>query len=383
MKIKNISAFLIGAMVLATLGGCGKKGDDSVKEMEENYSKYVTLGEYKGVEYTPQNTEVTDEDVQYEIDSLIEDNSKENQIKDRAATMGDAVNIDYVGSIDGKEFEGGSTQGAGTEITLGNSGYIAGFDEQIVGHTPGDAFDVKATFPEDYGKAELAGKNAVFATTLNYIVETIKPEYDDVLVASATDYKTTAEFEEATRKHLEEENAESDLSADKSAIIQKIIESSSVSELPEAEVNARMQSMVDNVTQAAESNGVDLNTYLSYYGYDVEAFKAQVKSSVEDYIKQKMIVSAIAEKEKIEVKDEEVEAKKQELLDQSGISDIETLKSTYGYEDSDFSYDVLYDKVLTFVYENAVQVEATNTDAVEDVTSPGDGMVDDYGTTEE
>ena len=380
MRIKKISAVLIGAMVLTALSGCGNSSKGSVEEMESNYSKYVTLGKYKGVEYTPQKTDVTEDDVQYEIDSLIDDNSTEKQIKDRAATIGDAVNIDYVGSIDGVEFEGGSTQGAGTEITLGNSGYIAGFDDQIVGHTPGDAFDVKAKFPDDYSNKDLAGKDAVFATTLNYIAVTEKPKYDDVLVASATDYKTTKEFEEATKKHLEEENAESDLSSNKSTVLQKVIEASSVSELPEAEVNTRIQSMVDNVTQAAESNGIDLATYLSYYGYDEEGFKNQVKSSVEDYIKQKMIVSAIAEAENISVTDEEIEAKKQELMDQTGITDIETLKSTYGYEDSDFGYDVLYTKVVDMIFESAVEVEATNTDADE---SKEGGMVDDYGTTEE
>ncbi len=380
MRIKKISAVLIGAMVLTALSGCGNSSKGSVEEMESNYSKYVTLGKYKGVEYTPQKTDVTEDDVQYEIDSLIDDNSTEKQIKDRAATIGDAVNIDYVGSIDGVEFEGGSTQGAGTEITLGNSGYIAGFDDQIVGHTPGDAFDVKAKFPDDYSNKDLAGKDAVFATTLNYIAVTEKPKYDDVLVASATDYKTTKEFEEATKKHLEEENAESDLSSNKSTVLQKVIEASSVSELPEAEVNTRIKSMVDNVTQAAESNGIDLATYLSYYGYDEEGFKNQVKSSVEDYIKQKMIVSAIAEAENISVTDEEIEAKKQELMDQTGITDIETLKSTYGYEDSDFGYDVLYTKVVDMIFESAVEVEATNTDADE---SKEGGMVDDYGTTEE
>ena len=350
------------------------------RDKQDYHSIYIELYNEFRNRAKQEKTDVTEDDVQYEIDSLIDDNSTEKQIKDRAATIGDAVNIDYVGSIDGVEFEGGSTQGAGTEITLGNSGYIAGFDDQIVGHTPGDAFDVKAKFPDDYSNKDLAGKDAVFATTLNYIAVTEKPKYDDVLVASATDYKTTKEFEEATKKHLEEENAESDLSSNKSTVLQKVIEASSVSELPEAEVNTRIQSMVDNVTQAAESNGIDLATYLSYYGYDEEGFKNQVKTSVEDYIKQKMIVSAIAEAENISVTDEEIEAKKQELMDQTGITDIETLKSTYGYEDSDFGYDVLYTKVVDMIFESAVEVEATNTDADE---SKDGGMVDDYGTTEE
>ena len=385
MKIRKISAVLAGAMVLSVLAGCGKSSDDPIKDMQSKYEQYVTLGEYKGVEYTPTHTEVTDDDIQAEIDSLVSDNTIENKEYYRAATIGDAVNIDYVGSVDGEEFESGNTHGSGTEITLGNSGYIDNFDEQIVGHTPGDAFDVNVTFPEDYGKEELNGKDAVFATTLNYIVgEPTVPEYDDVLVASATDYKTTEEFETAKREELEKENAENDLEADKSAVLQKVLDSSNVTEFPETEVEERVKSMIDNVSSSAQSNGIDLATYLSYYGYDEESFKEQVRTSVESYIREKMIVVTIADKESIEATDEEVEAKKQELLDQTGLTDIETLKSTYGYTEEDFSYGIIYEKVVDFIYNNAVQVEATNTDAEE--ASDGDasggeaGMVDDYGT---
>jgi trigger factor len=383
MKIRKISAVLVGAMILSALAGCGKKNEGSIEELQSKYGQYVTLGEYKGVEYTPAHTEVTDEDIQREIDSLISQNTIENKELDRAASMGDAVNIDYVGSIDGVEFEGGNTNGAGTQITLGNSGYIDNFDEQIVGHTPGDSFDVNVTFPEDYGKDELNGKAAVFATTLNYTVASpTVPEYDDVLVASATDYSTTAEFETAKREELEKDNKESDLETDKATLVKKVLDSSNISEFPEQEVSERVQKMIDNVSESAESNGIDLGTYLSYYGFDEETFKSQVKSSVEEYIREKMIVLTIAEKENISASEEEVEAKKQELLDQTGLSDIETLKSTYGYEDEDFSYEIIYKKIVDLIYNNAVQVEGTATDATE--SSEGDGvMVDDYGTDEE
>ena len=383
MKFRKVSAVLIGTMVLSALAGCGKSDEASLKDKQNKYAQYVTLGEYKGVEYTPSNTEVTDEDIQSEINRLIEDNTIENKDYKKVATMGDAVNIDYVGSVDGKEFDGGSTQGAGTEITLGSSGYIDNFDEQIVGHKPGDSFDVNVTFPKEYGNEELNGKAAVFATTLNYVVASpTVPKYDDVLVASATDYKTTKEFEQAKREELEKENAETDLEADKSTLIGKVIDASQVSELPEQEVNDRIDSLISNVTESAESNGIDLATYLSYYGMDEEGFKTQVKTSVETYIREKMIILTIAEKEGISAEDDEVEAKKQELLDQTGMTDIEQLKQAYGYNDEDFSYEIVYKKVVDLVYNNAKQVEATETDAADDSAKTTE-MVDDYGTTEE
>ena len=380
MKIRKVSAVLIGAMVLSVLSGCGKKStEETLEQKSDDYAKFVTLAEYKGVEYTPQVTEVTDDDVQAELDGLVADNTTEKQIKDRVATMGDAVNIDYTGYVDNEAFEGGDTQGKGTELTLGSHSYIDTFEEQIAGHTPGDAFDVNVTFPDDYGNADLAGKAAKFETTLNYIVEKVEPKLDDALVASATDYKTVDEFKKASREHLEEEAKESDLSADKNTIIRKVIDGSTVSEYPEQQVTERVQKMVDSVTQAAESNGMDLASYLQNFGYDEETFKSQVQESVETYIRERMIILTIAGKEGIKATESEVEAKKQELLDQTGISDIETLKSTYGYEDDDFEYEIIYNKIVDLVYENAKAVEATDTDA-----KSNDGtMVDDYGTSSE
>ena len=237
MKIRKISAILIGAMVLSVLGGCGKKTEETLEQKADNYEKYVTLGEYKGVEYTPNVTKVTDEDIQAEVDGLIRDNTTENQIKDRVASMGDAVNIDYVGYIDDKAFEGGDTQGQGADLTLGSKQYIDTFEEQVAGHSPGDAFDVNVKFPDDYGNKELAGKNAKFETKLNYIIEKVEPKLDDALIASATDYKTVDEFKKATREHLEEQAKENDLSADKNSVISKVVEAATVSEYPEQRIS--------------------------------------------------------------------------------------------------------------------------------------------------
>jgi len=379
MKFRKISAVLVAVMILSLLSGCGKKSKGVIEDMQKEYSKFVTLGEYKGVEYTEQKTVITSDDLEYDIDNLIAQNTKENQIKEGIATFGDAVNIDYVGSIDGEEFDGGSTQGMGTEITLGESGYIDNFDEQVAGHSPGDAFDVKVTFPDDYGNADLAGKDAVFATTLNYIVEKIEPKYNDVLVASATDYSTVDEYEAALIEEKQKSADDSDLSTNKNQAFQAAVDKCTVSEYPEAEVNERVEMVMGNVEQEAEANGVDINGYLANYGYDLDTFKDNVKQSVETYIREKMIVVAISEKEGITVTEEEADNKVKELLEMSGLSDKETLSKQYGFKDEDYYYEVLYQKVVDLIYENAVAVKATETDA----TSDDAGMVDDYGTTEE
>lgn len=382
MKFKKLSAILIAVMILSLFSGCGKKDKGAVEEMKDSYIKYVTLGQYKGVEYTPQVTEVHDEYIQYDIQNLLSSNSTRKEVDTGIATMGDTVNIDFVGYIDGEPFDGGDSQGQGYDLTLGSRSFIDDFEDQICGHSPGDAFDVEVTFPDDYGSEDLAGKDALFETTLNYFVETEEPEYNDALVASATDYTTTEEYEQALLDQYKTNAEESDLSANKSAVFNKVIENSTVSQYPETEVNDRIESVMSSVQSEAEANGVDVATYLSNYGYDLDSFKDSIKESVETYIREKMIVVAIANEEKITVTEEEKEAKIQELLKQTGLTDKETLDAQYGFQDDDYYYEVLYSKVIDFVYENAVAVEATNTDAEEaDDATPG--MVDDYGTKEE
>ncbi len=371
MKIRKISALLIAVMILGLMAGCGKSSKKDATDIDsvmKNYSKYVELGKYKGVEYTPQKTEVTKDMLQYYIDNLVAQQTTTENATEGIATMGDTVNIDYVGSIDGKEFETGNTNGAGTEVVLGSHSYVDDFEEQIAGHSPGDAFDIEVTFPDDYYEESYAGKDALFETVLNYIVESEEPVYNDALIASATDYKTVAEYEEATRKELEQNASESDASTDRMNIMETVINNCEVTEYPEEELKSRISQITDNMAEQAETNGVDLETYLSYYGYDADSFQTLVKENVENYLKEKMIVVTIAEKAGIEVSAEEVDLKVQEYLESSGISDKETFMKTYGYEEEDLYYEILYTKVGDYILEKAVPVAATNTDATEETT---------------
>lgn len=378
MKRMKMGAVLVGAMILSLLSGCGKSDNaDVVKEMQKQYNKYVTLDEsaYKGLTYTETHTEVTEDTINSDISNLLSQYASHTDVTDRAATWGDAVNIDYVGSVDGKEFNGGSTQGAGTQITLGSSGYIDNFDEQIVGHTPGDAFDVVVTFPDNYGVDDLNGKEATFKTTLNYIVETTTPTYTDAFVASNTDYKTTDEYETAMRKKHEEEYKESDLNTDKQNLLQQVIDAATITQYPEEEIKQRVQEVTDSMTETAQANGIDLETYLSHYGYTSDTFQAEVKSSVESYIREKMVISKISEEQNITVSEKEKEAKVQDLLGQTGLSDVDTLNKQYGYKDEDYYFMVLEDKIIDFIYTNAVAASAT--DATADEASPASAATPD------
>ncbi len=359
-KSRRLSMVVAGAMLLFTVAGCGAKGDDAqiVSELKKEYRPLVKLAEYKGVSYEPTDTTVTDEDVQYQLDNLVSQNSTTEQIMTGTATWGDAVNIDYTGYINDEAFEGGDTQGKGTVITLGSSGYIDNFDEQIVGHKPGDSFDVNVTFPDDYGSTELAGKPAVFKTTLNYIEgEQITPTVDDSFIASATDgeYSTIEDYKKGTKEQLEKDKTENGLSTDKRAILQKVIDETTIVEYPEQEIQDRIDTVIAQYEDYAASNGVDLDTLLGYYfGYDEETFRSTIKTAVESFIREKMVVVAIADAENITVSEEEYNAKVQELLEQTGFNDVSQLNAQLGYTDEDYYFTVLEEKIMDLLYENAV-----------------------------
>ena len=377
LKFRRLCAALAGAMLLTAFSGCGAgtaNDGDVVKQMKKEYSSLVKLGDYKGITYAKTDTTVTDEDVQHELDYLVYQNTTSEQITTGTATWGDAVNIDFVGYIGDTAFDGGNTQGAGTTITLGNSGYIDHFDEQIVGHKPGETFDVNVTFPDDY-EADLAGKDARFETTLNYIQgEDITPVVDDEFIKTATQdkYQTLDEFMQGTREELQQQKNESALDSDKHAVLQTVIDQTTIIEYPEQEIQDRIDMVTAMYEDYAASNGVDLETLLSYYyGYDATSFQEFLKESIEGYIREKMVVVAIANAEGITCSDEEHNAKIQEMLETAGFSDVNEMNKQYGYEDEDYYMLVLEEKVVNFLYENAVPgspTDASSEAATEEVT---------------
>ena len=351
---KKLCMLLVGCLGLSLMTGCGSKGSNPAEALKERYSQYVDLGDYKGIQYKPTETKITTERVDTEVNRLVTQNGTKVEKKEGVALTGDTVNIDYVGTIDGVEFEGGNTKGAGTEITLGSSGYVDNFDDQIAGHSPGETFDVNVTFPADYHTADLAGKPAVFKTTLNYIVSTEYPELNDELVAEKTEYKTVEEYRAAKEAELVKTQAEEDLETDQEAMMTQMMETSAVKQYPQAELEERVQQLVNQIQNAASSYGMTLDQYLMVFGYDADGFQEEIRTSTEKYIKRKMIVAAIASKEDINVSKDEADAKIKELLSATGLTDVNDLNSRTGYTEEDYYYIVLEEKVIDFIYTNAI-----------------------------
>lgn len=359
-KLKTAGLVTVLTMGLALATGCSKNDKVDQNEMIEKYAGYCELGEYKGIEYEASNVEVTDEIIQAEINYLLSSYATNQEATTEPAELGDKVNIDYTGSIDGVEFEGGSTEGMGSEITLGSAGFIDDFEEQIVGHKAGETFDIEVTFPEDYGKEELNGKDAVFEITLNNVYKQVLPEYNDEFVAENTYFSTTAELEDAIR----ESYAENDKSLNKNAVIEKVMDVSTVKEFPKQELENLIDTTIENVEEEASGYNMDVESYVkARYGVaSMESFETYISGLAEDFLSEKIIICAIACEENITATDEEVEEEEKAMMESLGMTEEELYDV---YTEEDVLYYALAEKVYDFLLENAVAVEAEAETATE------------------
>lgn len=358
------------ALGMTMLTGCGKKVDGVDQQgMIDKYAAYCDLPDYKGLEYTETKSTVTDADVRNKIDSLLQQYATKTQVKEGTVADGDNVNIDFVGSIDGVEFEGGNSNGAGYDLTLGSGSMIPGFEDGIVGHKVGETFNIKATFPENYGKDELNGKEADFKITINYLTQTELPEYNDAFVASYTDATSILEYEDSVRKDLVEQYEQSDKSQNESAIMQVLVEKTTYNEYPQQEMQDLIDKSIAQQEQAASSYGYSLGDYVTArYGFsDEDSFRQYIQGLAEDYIKEKIAVCAVAKDTGITVTKEEVDNYRKKIMDYYSYEDESKLEENYSSED--IVYYALAEKVVDFLLENGKGVEATATDATTEATS--------------
>lgn len=288
-------------------------------------SDYITLPEDLGLTLSDEANTVSDEDVADYINENIMVNYTETQeVTDRAAADGDTVNIDYVGTVDGVEFDGGSAEGY--DLTLGSGTFIDGFEEQIVGHTPGESFDVTVTFPEDFRATDLAGKEAVFATTLNYISESVTPELTDDFVKENLNESLGLDSVETLNTYI------SDMllfSQQTNELYSQLSEKLTV----EGEVPAELTKYFEDYYLSspylyAQMYGVSLDEFMQANGYDsAAAYLESSRTYIDGAIQQTLILQALAEKYGITCTTETLENQFQEYF---GSSDTSSYVNYYG-----------------------------------------------------
>ncbi len=287
---------------------------------------YVTLPEYEGIEVPKDEVTPTDDEIQAQVDSILANFTTTERVTDRAIVDGDTVNIDYVGSIDGVEFAGGSTNNQGTTVTIGVTQYIDDFLEQLIGHKPGENFDIEVTFPENYGNEELNGKDAVFNITVNHIQEQVTPELTDEWVSEnlsdSYGWKTVDEMRSSISENLEHNMLSSYLQ-------NHVVDEATVSEIPEELVAYQEDSAIAEVQNYASMYGFALEDMLAMLtGYSTtDDYLAANKDAIERAAKSHLVFQAIAEDADITVSDEDVQ---EYFKNAMGMENVDSLAQSYG-----------------------------------------------------
>lgn len=335
-----------------------EKGKDFIFEATVTVEPEVKLGDYKGLEIEKQETDLSDEELQESIDHSLSHLAEMVVKEDGAVENGDTVNIDFSGSVDGEEFDGG--QAEGYDLEIGSGSFIPGFEEQIEGMKTGDEKDVVVTFPEEYHAEELAGKEATFKTKVNEIKFKDVPELNDEIANELdSDAENVDEYKENLRKRLSEQKATEAENTEKEEASNKATENASI-DIPEAMINTELDRMIQEFGQRIQQQGLDLQTYYQISGQNEEQLRDQMKDDAEQRVKTNLTLTAIADEENIEVSDEDIDKELEKMSEQFNIS-VEDIKSTLGNTDI-VKNDVRIQKVIDLLRDNAKYVEATKED---------------------
>ena len=281
----------------------------------------ITIEGYKGISAVKPATEVTDEEVEAEITLKLQQNARIISVEDKAVENGNIAVIDFEGFVDGEAFEGGKAEEY--ELEIGSGSFIPGFEEQIIGHSIGEEFDVNVTFPEEYSEP-LAGKPAVFKIKLHAIKAKELPALDDEFVKDISEFDTLDELKADIRKTLTEQKEAAAKRNFENEVFDKLAELVT-DEIPEAMIKRTAENMVSEFRYNVESQGIPFETYLQYLGMTVEGMMENYKGAAEKEVKIQLALEKIAELENIEVSDEEVEAEYTAMAERYGV-DADTVK---------------------------------------------------------
>ena len=313
----------------------------------------VTLGDYKGLEIAKKDIEVSDEEIDAEIKKEQEKNAKEINIEDRAIVEGDTATIDYEGFVDGVAFEGG--KGENHPLVIGSHSFIPGFEEGLIGKALGEECDVEVTFPEEYHAKELAGKAAVFKCKVNKITAKELPEIDDEFASEVSDYDTLAEYKESIAKTIREKK-EADAKTEKeNELVKKAIENATM-EIPDAMIESTARQLGEEFAQRLQMQGLNIQQYFQYTGMTQQKYLETLKPQAKNRIETRLVLEAIADAEKIEISEEEMDAELQKMADQYQM-ELAKVKELFGDEEKkQLTQDLAVQKAITLLMDSAKEV---------------------------
>lgn len=325
--------------------------------------KCVTLGDYKGVTVEKTIQSVTDEDVQNEIDNALANYPVE---VDQAAKEGDTVNIDYVGKIDGEEFDGGSDQGA--DLKLGSGKFIDGFEDGLIGARKGETRTLNLTFPEDYTQ-DLAGKAVEFTVTVNAVKEPLSEPTDQWVADNIEGYDNLADYKAGIRSEQEESNEQTAENQVRYAAWTQVIDNCTINEYPETLVEVGKKLYEQQVETYAKYAGMELDAYIESSGLTQEEYQSNMEEYGKNVAAQALVCQAICDKEGFAIGDDDYQKALQDMLTEYGCTEDELIQ-TYGQDNVEQS--IMLNRVSNLILENANVTEVQ-------ADSSADSFSDDSG----
>lgn len=325
--------------------------------------KCVTLGDYKGVTVEKTIQSVTDEDVQNEIDNALANYPVE---VDQAAKEGDTVNIDYVGKIDGEEFDGGSDQGA--DLKLGSGKFIDGFEDGLIGVRKGETRTLNLTFPEDYTQ-DLAGKAVEFTVTVNAVKEPLSEPTDQWVADNIEGYDNLADYKAGIRSEQEENNEQTAENQVRYAAWTQVIDNCTINEYPETLVEVGKKLYEQQVETYAKYAGMELDAYIESSGLTQEEYQSNMEEYGKNVAAQALVCQAICDKEGFAIGDDDYQKALQDMLTEYGCTEDELIQ-TYGQDNVEQS--IMLNRVSNLILENA-NVTEVQADSSADSSSDDSG----------
>jgi len=317
---RNIAAlFAVIIFCVVCFSSCSSSKKKNGDFYPYDLTKYVELGDYENLSYNKETVSVTQEDVDNYIKSeLVKFNIAELVKKEGNVQNGDTVNIDYVGYIKGKTFEGGSAQGA--SLTIGSGQFIDGFETGLIGAYEGEKVSLPLKFPDTYHVKEYAGKGVLFEVTVNGIYSYVYPELTDEMVVGISTDKTVDAYRDTVLRLLTEKETQEVYNNNHNAFINAVIKSCNIKKLPTKEVEKYKENLIKQYENTASEENLTLETFVSYNGYTMQGFEEEMENTAKMLVKKEMVFLLIADTEEITITSEEYEKSLAEYMNKNGYT---------------------------------------------------------------
>ncbi|MCH1981330.1 trigger factor [Ruminococcus sp. OA3] len=388
MKKRILSGLLCVFVAATMISGCAKSDKEKEKESQTEASdeevsgprmpsldgidleKSITLGEYNGITVEKKVTQVTDENIDSEITYALSTSPIELTDENAKVEEGDTVNIDYVGKVDGKEFDGGSAEGS--DLTIGSGQFIEGFEDGLVGTTKGQTVELDLTFPEDYSE-ELGGKDVVFTVTINAIKRPAT-EISDEWVAANSEFKTVDEYRAGIRKDLEDYYESQATESLSTTAWQQVVSASTINEYPEELLDYGKEVFESQIKTYADYSSQTIDEYIEAQGVSKEDYEAQKETYGQNVAAQMLVMKAIADKEGFSTDDKEYKEALDGYLEQYSMTEDELYKQ---YGEESVYQSIMLQRVTNFIVDNAeIKEVAADADTGSDAEQADDSAAD-------